>query len=289
MLRVTINGQTASNEEIGSRQARLQQDKERLGQIKEEQNHIINSLENIKDKIDEDFNIDNIVLDEEIEDYREELAKLDSEIRAWEIKKAKISTINNQIRDEVSRARERVQEAAKRRNKTTIFKKYERYKHKNQILQTRLEEIQEDVENIRGRQGNDIDELKDFIFNNSEDLCGFSINFEGDSIKFTTPQGESRDIAAVSKGEETYIELSFRILVWLFLIEKEIVEKGILILDNVDTFFDQDNIPKMKELINNVQERIDFIITSDNSVFIDEEMGFHRININVPQRSLFDF
>jgi len=167
------------------------------------------------------------------------------------------------------------------------------------LLKVNLEKINAELDDYfikLERLEKELPEQKELqhILNNftrfTKDIFGYSMLADTETRVITITKDDSnRDFAAMSWSERYFIDVVFRIAIFNFLIENNIMKKGLLILDSPEAALDSTRLALLAEICNKHKHNITFIIATRVKQFYDKLEG-HPLEIRKQtQTSLFDF
>ena len=124
----------------------------------------------------------------------------------------------------------------------------------------------------------------------TKEIFGYSMLADTETRIITiTKDDSSRDFAALSWSERYFIDVVFRIAIFNFLIENNIMSRGLLILDSPEAALDPTRLDLLADIINKHKDNATFIIATRVKKFYDKLEG-HPLEIHKQtQMSLFDF
>ncbi|NHJ85073.1 MAG: hypothetical protein FK734_06400 [Asgard group archaeon] len=167
------------------------------------------------------------------------------------------------------------------------------------LLKVNLEKINSELEKYQlqlERLEKELPEQKELqqILNNftrtTKEIFGYSILADTDTRIITITKDDSnRDFAAMSWSERYFIDVVFRIAIFHYLIENNIMTRGLLILDSPEAALDPFRLELLANLINRNKDKIDFIIATRVNKFYDILDGKALDIRKQTQTSLFDF
>jgi DNA repair exonuclease SbcCD ATPase subunit len=167
------------------------------------------------------------------------------------------------------------------------------------LLKVNLERLGNEIEkyNIQlERLEQDLPEQKELqhILNNftrtTKEIFGYSMLADTDTRIITiTRDDSSRDFAAMSWSERYFIDVVFRIAIFHFLIDHNIIPRGLLILDSPEAALDPDRLDLLAKIINNHKDKVDFIVATRVGSFYKNLDGYPLEIKKQTQTSLFDF
>ncbi|MBN1328890.1 MAG: hypothetical protein JXA54_05395 [Candidatus Heimdallarchaeota archaeon] len=167
------------------------------------------------------------------------------------------------------------------------------------LLKVNLEKVNVELDNYSiqlERLEKELPEQKELqqILNNftryTKEIFGYSMLADTDTRVITITKDDSnRDFAAMSWSERYFIDVVFRIAIFNFLIENNIMKKGLLILDSPEAALDPLRLGLLAKIINSHKDRINFIIATRVTQFYENLEGKPLEIQKQTQTSLFDF
>ncbi|TXT65402.1 MAG: hypothetical protein BAJALOKI1v1_440019 [Promethearchaeota archaeon] len=158
------------------------------------------------------------------------------------------------------------------------------------ILETEKERLEDDKANIEtnlaefGNRDTLIESLHEYFKDEGERLLNYRFTFDFDNKTIRLPNDTSKPLESTS--EFNLMEFWLRILVWKYLVENNYINKGFMVLDNPEIWFDDDNLRKFRSIINQTSDIINFVITSKNEF---RGNNIQQISLTTTQRSIMDF
>jgi len=167
------------------------------------------------------------------------------------------------------------------------------------LLKVNLERLGSELEKYNAqleRLEQDLPEQKELqhILNNftrtTKEIFGYSMLADTDTRVITITKDDSnRDFAAMSWSERYFIDVVFRLAIFHFLIENNIMSRGLLVLDSPEAALDPYRLELLSKLLNSHKDKIDFIIATRVSKFYEDLEGYPLEVKKQTQTSLFDF
>lgn len=167
------------------------------------------------------------------------------------------------------------------------------------LLKVNLEKINAELENYNAqldryeRELPEQEELQQILNNftrSTKEIFGYSMLADTDTRIITISKDDSeRDFEAMSWSERYFIDVVFRISIFIFLIDNGIMNKGLLILDSPEAALDPYRLDLLANLINKHKSKINFIIATRVNKFYEQLEGNPLEIKKQTQTSLFDF
>ncbi|MHA1212729.1 MAG: hypothetical protein ACTSSH_09735, partial [Candidatus Heimdallarchaeota archaeon] len=209
-------------------------------------------------------------IDEDIEKYQKEEKKITFTLKSLRDKLASNNSQRRVIQKKTEEANNQIQRIGMELGSLSAQEKMVNQDESVALLKINLDKIKAELEDYSlqlERLERDLPEQKELqqILNNftryTKDIFGYSMLADTDTRVITLTKDDSnRDFAAMSWSEKYFIDVVFRIAIFNFLIENNIMKKGFLILDSPEAALDPKRLELLAKIINSHKSNINFIV-----------------------------
>lgn len=257
--------------------------------------------------------VDTSEIDAEIKQVQEWLKKVNEELESVEVHLKDADVKMKELRSRED------EHAARRRNiqkeVNDIIKEIQRDTHSlgelgakiemlskqgDLITITKLREQKEDdlqklIKEMREKENSlpEKDEIIDILAHFSR---SFSTAFGYDIILNPTQKmvsvsidSSTRSFDSLSWGERYFVDISLRIAIWMYLIERGLATHGMVLVDSPEAALDERRLDMLAGMLRHYQDDIMFIVTTRTTDFAAKLEGHKLQAVKTVQTSLFDF
>ncbi|HUT81791.1 MAG TPA: hypothetical protein VMZ29_11365 [Candidatus Bathyarchaeia archaeon] len=238
-------------------------------------------------------------IDEDISKYKKEEEEITTNLKNLRDKLASNNTRKRDIQRKNEETNQQIQRIGMEIGSLTAQEKMVNQDESIALLKVNLEKVNYELDNYSlqlDRLEKELPEQKELqqILNNftryTKDIFGYSMLADTDTRVITISKDDSnRDFAAMSWSERYFIDVVFRIAIFNFLVENNIMKKGLLILDSPEAALDSSRLELLAKILNSHKNKINFIVATRVNRFYEALEGKPLEIQKQTQTSLFDF